>query len=42
MAVEGILEAALLQDGYLADPHSLVERTYRLLEEASGWHAPKE
>ncbi len=42
MAVEGIFEAALLQDGYLADPHSLVERTYRLLEEASGWHAPKE
>jgi molecular chaperone HtpG len=42
MAVEGIFEAALLQDGYLADPHSLVERTYRLLEEASAWHAPKE
>lgn len=42
MAVEGLFEAALLQDGYLADPHSLVERTYRLLEEASAWHAPKE
>lgn len=42
LAIEGIFEAALLQDGYLADPHSLVERTYRLLEEASIWHAPKE
>jgi molecular chaperone HtpG len=35
MSIEGIFEAALLQDGYIADPHSLAERTYRLLEEVS-------
>lgn len=35
LAVESVFEAALLQDGYLADPHAFVARTYQLLEEAS-------
>ncbi len=35
LAVESVFEAALLQDGYLTDPHAFVARTYSLLEEAS-------
>jgi molecular chaperone HtpG len=38
-AVEQMFEASLLLEGYLADPHAMVERTMRMLEKSSGWLA---
>ncbi|NJB68938.1 molecular chaperone HtpG [Desulfobaculum xiamenense] len=38
-ATEHILESALLQEGYLDDPHALVARMNELLEKSSGWYA---
>lgn len=38
-SVEQLYESALLLDGYLADPHALVARVNKLLEQASGWYA---
>jgi molecular chaperone HtpG len=34
-STEHLFEAALLQAGYLADPHTLVNRTFDILEQAS-------
>ena len=39
MAVEQMFEAGLLLEGYLSDPHGMVERTLKLLERSSGWLA---
>jgi molecular chaperone HtpG len=38
-ATEQLFESSLLLAGYLPDPHSLVNRNFRLLEDASGWYA---
>ncbi len=38
-SVEQLYESALLLDGYLADPHALVARMNKLMEQASGWYA---
>jgi molecular chaperone HtpG len=35
---EHLFEAALLQAGYLADPHTLVNRTFDILSQASSWY----
>ncbi len=37
-ATEQLFEAALLQTGYLPDPHSLVSRTFELLDNAGKWY----
>ncbi len=37
-AVEQLFESSLLLDGYLADPHAMVERINSLLEKSSGWY----
>ncbi len=37
MAVEQLFESALLTEGYLRDPHRMVERLHKLLEQSSGW-----
>jgi len=37
-ATEQLYEAALLLDGYLSDPHALVQRMHRLLERSAGWY----
>jgi molecular chaperone HtpG len=37
-STEHLFEAALLQAGYLADPHTLVNRTFNILEQASSWY----
>jgi molecular chaperone HtpG len=36
--VEQLYESALLMDGYLADPHKMVSRLNRLLEDSSSWY----
>lgn len=38
-AANQLLDAALLLDGYLADPHQMVDRVTTLLTDASGWYA---
>ncbi|MGE4297096.1 MAG: molecular chaperone HtpG [Desulfovibrionaceae bacterium] len=38
-ATEQLYESALLLEGYLADPHRMVERINTLLEQAGGWYA---
>ncbi len=38
LAVEQLYEAALLQEGYLQDPHALVGRIQDHLTRASGWY----
>jgi len=35
---EQMYEAALLLEGYLTDPHRLVNRMNKMLEQSSGWH----
>lgn len=37
-ATQQLFESSLLLDGYLTDPHALVERINRLLENSSGWY----
>ncbi|TVM18684.1 molecular chaperone HtpG [Oceanidesulfovibrio indonesiensis] len=37
-AVEQLFESSLLMDGYLSDPHAMVERINSLLEKSSGWY----
>ncbi len=37
-AVQQMYESALLLEGYLTDPHTLVNRVNSLLEQSSGWH----
>ncbi len=37
-SVEQMYEAALLLEGYLTDPHRLVNRLNKMLEQSSGWH----
>lgn len=36
--IEQLYESALLMDGYLADPHKMVSRLNRLLEDSSAWY----
>ncbi|NCD24594.1 MAG: molecular chaperone HtpG [Deltaproteobacteria bacterium] len=36
--VEQLYESALLMDGYLADPHKMVSRLNRLMEDSSDWY----
>lgn len=36
--VEQLYESALLMDGYLADPHKMVNRLNRLMEDSSAWY----
>jgi len=36
--VEQLYESALLMDGYLADPHKMVQRLNRLMEDSSAWY----
>lgn len=38
-AVEQLFEAALLQEGSLTDPHKLVNRINKILEESSEWYS---
>ncbi len=38
-AVEQLYDAALLLEGYLSDPHKLVERINAMLLSSSGWYA---
>lgn len=40
--VEQLYESALLMDGYLADPHKMVSRMHRLLEESSAWYKERQ
>ncbi len=37
-SVEQMYESALLLEGYLTDPHRLVNRLNKMLEQSSGWH----
>ncbi len=37
-SVEQLFESCLLMDGYLTDPHAMVERMNKLLEQSSGWY----
>ena len=37
-SAEQMYESALLLEGYLTDPHKLVNRINKLLEESSAWH----
>ncbi len=37
--VEGLYDTSLLLDGYLKDPHTLVARTNKLMEQAGAWYA---
>lgn len=37
-AVEQLLDSALLMDGYLKDPHTLVGRIQNILDRSSGWY----
>jgi len=41
-ATEQLFEAALLQTGYLPDPHSLVSRTFEILDNAGKWYTRAE
>jgi len=36
--VEQLYESALLMDGYLSDPHKMVQRLNRLMEDSSDWY----
>lgn len=36
--VEQLYESALLMDGYLNDPHAMVTRVNKLMEQAAGWY----
>ncbi|WP_461208950.1 molecular chaperone HtpG [Desulfocurvus sp. DL9XJH121] len=36
--VEQLYESALLMDGYLNDPHAMVSRVNKLMEQAAGWY----
>jgi len=36
--VEQLFESSLLLEGYLMDPHAMVSRTHRLLDQSSGWY----
>lgn len=36
--VEQLYESALLMDGYLADPHKMVSRLNKLMEDSSAWY----
>jgi molecular chaperone HtpG len=38
-AANQLLDAALLLDGYLTDPHQMVDRVTSILTDASGWYA---
>ncbi|MFP4072247.1 MAG: molecular chaperone HtpG, partial [Desulfovibrionales bacterium] len=38
LAVEQLFGSALLLDGYLPDPHALVDRMNTLLSRSSGWY----
>lgn len=38
-AVEQLYESALLLEGYLNDPHKLVNRIQEILEKSSGWYS---
>jgi molecular chaperone HtpG len=40
--VEQLYESALLMDGYLADPHKMVNRLNRLMEDSSAWYMERE
>jgi molecular chaperone HtpG len=37
-STEHLFETALLQAGYLADPHTLVNRSFEILSQASSWY----
>ncbi len=37
--VEALFDTSLLLDGYLKDPHALVSRTNKLMEQAGAWYA---
>jgi len=37
-AAEQLFESALLLEGYLTDPHKLVNRINEVLEQSSEWH----
>lgn len=39
--VEQLYESALLMDGYLSDPHKMVGRLNKLLEDSSAWYKDK-
>jgi molecular chaperone HtpG len=39
LSIENLFDAALLLDGYLADPHALTSRTTQLLDQAAAWYA---
>jgi molecular chaperone HtpG len=36
--IEQLYESSLLLEGYLADPHKMVNRINELLEQSSGWY----
>jgi len=40
--VEQLYESALLMDGYLADPHKMVNRLNKLMEDSSSWYKERE
>lgn len=40
--VEQLYESALLMDGYLADPHKMVSRLNKLMEDSSAWYKDRE
>ena len=40
--VEQLYESALLMDGYLADPHKMVSRLNKLMEDSSAWYKERE
>jgi molecular chaperone HtpG len=40
--VEQLYESALLMDGYLADPHKMVNRLNKLMEDSSAWYKERE
>lgn len=40
--IEQLYESALLMDGYLADPHKMVNRLHRLLEDSSVWYKERQ
>jgi molecular chaperone HtpG len=37
-AVEQLFESSLLMDGYLSDPHQMVQRMNKLLQQSSDWY----
>jgi molecular chaperone HtpG len=40
--IEQLYESALLMDGYLADPHKMVNRLNKLMEDSSAWYKERE